>query len=563
MRLSLWLITACAILICNQQTSAIDLYVDPVNGNDTNDGASWQTALKTMTRASQLENGPGRISLGEGVFSVESGEVFPVTFTSTTEIRGVAPDKTFIAVGNPAETIIWGNQRLSVATICDVTFYSTLSGETNYDGWEPFVISVGGGDPLEEILHIRRVRFVGFVSWAGELVLIRRHGSYYDSFRGDTRIEKCAFVDCKGTLLATDEEDYCYLGDVEIADCLIQPSHSGSSSYRAGLHIGYSCSLNLVDCVIRASQGRGAFSMLGVLWGYNIENCVLENIRVRLFPDCTLSDGRIVGCTFKDSLLYFNGYDAYNWPSTCDLNIIASLFDGSSDIEVKNGSLESKYSWVPNPPVIHPSGSYYGYLNISASDPCFAKGPLGGSYLADISSGQAQNSPLLGNIPEQYTWYSRADGEWHAWPPTGSTTRTDGIPDEAPYDIGCHYPSVPPPPPAVGVRTDKAEYAAGEEMQAFMFYENRGVKVEGAVYFAFAPESLDWFAYWPSMTFVPTPWVEGTLYSGLAFPNLPPTTHTIPEGLAPGAHFWLGAVISADGAFASDIAVWPVEITGD
>ncbi|MBN1593552.1 MAG: hypothetical protein JW941_09960, partial [Candidatus Coatesbacteria bacterium] len=69
--------------------------------------------------------------------------------------------------------------------------------------------------------------------------------------------------------------------------------------------------------------------------------------------------------------------------------------------------------------------------------------------------------------------------------------------------------------------------------------------------------------YWPWMTFIPTPYVEGTLYSGISYPNLPSTTHTIPEGLAPGTYYWLGAVIASDGSFASDIAIWPVEINGE
>ena len=146
------------------------------------------------------------------------------------------------------------------------------------------------------------------------------------------------------------------------------------------------------------------------------------------------------------------------------------------------------------------------------------------------------------------------------WPPEGSTTRTDGVPDEPPYDIGYHYPSVPPPPPKVAIRTDRAEYAPGDEMTVSMSYENRGVKVEGAIYFAFGPESLDWLVFWPWMTVVPTPYFEGTLWSGVSYPNLPSTTHTIPDSLAPGGYLWLGAVLNADGSFASDIALRPVTI---
>ena len=190
-----------------------------------------------------------------------------------------------------------------------------------------------------------------------------------------------------------------------------------------------------------------------------------------------------------------------------------------------------------------------GEGNIS-DDPRFAFGPLGDCYLSCRASGQTVDSPCIDVGSNSAEFLNLAH----------LTTRTDGFPDTGVVDIGYHYPSVPPPPPKVEIETDRAEYAAGDEMTVSMSYENRGVKVEGAIYFAFGPESLDWLVFWPWMTFVPTPYFEGTLWSGVSYPNLPSTTHTIPESLAPGGYLCLGAVLNADGSFASDIALYPVTI---
>ncbi|MCD6327300.1 hypothetical protein J7M28_07085, partial [bacterium] len=146
--------------------------------------------------------------------------------------------------------------------------------------------------------------------------------------------------------------------------------------------------------------------------------------------------------------------------------------------------------------------------------------------------------------------------------PAGSTTRTDGVPDVARFDIGFHYPSVPPPAPSIWVETDRQDYAPGDEMTVSVGYENRGVRIEGAMYIAFGPESLDWLVYWPWMTFTPTSFAHGTFYSGLTYPNLGTTRHTLPEGLAPGRYFWLAAVLNADASLASDLNVWPITIAG-
>ncbi len=557
-RLALTTMIVAAVLVCVLASAGVllarDLYVDPINGDDANDGQSWQTALKTITRASELENGPGRISLGEGVFSVESGEVFPITLTQTTEIRGIAPDKTFIAVGYPPETIIWEDWEMPAATMSQLTFYSTLPGDADYDS-DAFLLSVNGAMLYDDLL-LRHVWFVGFVCWLSELSLIRTNC-------WDTRIEQCGFIDCKANLLGPDPPGpNSYLNHVSITGCLIQPTPGLSHRYGYGdLYIAEALGLTISDCIFRAASDQAVFFSYGGGRLPRVINCVWENIRFEYHTGWFDGEDPVLGgCTFRDSVFSFNGWYHRGYPGT---DIVASIFDAQSYIEIEEGVVSAEYSYIENPPILHYCGSFSDYgNNIVDGDPAFAAGPLGASYLANEESGQSRTSRCLDVIDLDWDppWWR---GFLSGWPPEGSTTRTDGVPDEWPYDIGYHYPSVPPPPPAVLVRTDRTEYAAGEEMQVFMSFENRGVKVEGAIYFAFGPESLDWLIYWPWMTFVPTPWAEGTLYSGVSYPNLPPTAHTIPDSLAAGGYLWLGAVLASDGAFASDIALWPVTISAD
>ena len=98
-------------------------------------------------------------------------------------------------------------------------------------------------------------------------------------------------------------------------------------------------------------------------------------------------------------------------------------------------------------------------------------------------------------------------------------------------------------------------------MVLFGGYENRGVKVEGAIYVAFGPQTLDWLVYWPSMGFDPVPVSEGIFYSGIALPTIPLDTFTVPDTLQLGEYTWLGLVLNSDGTLASDICVSPLTVS--
>ena len=83
-------------------------------------------------------------------------------------------------------------------------------------------------------------------------------------------------------------------------------------------------------------------------------------------------------------------------------------------------------------PQIHHSdveGGYAGEGNIDA-DPLFVDGPEGDCCLSQLAAGQPQDSPCLdAGISTLIS----------AWLNGYTTTRTDGVPDTAPDDIGYHY----------------------------------------------------------------------------------------------------------------------------
>jgi len=95
------LVTAVLFSVVCLSLPCLALYVDPVNGDDSNDGSSWGKALKTITKAGELSESldTTNVFLAEGVFSEDTGEVFPITLYNLESISGISRDKTVIDVG--------------------------------------------------------------------------------------------------------------------------------------------------------------------------------------------------------------------------------------------------------------------------------------------------------------------------------------------------------------------------------------------------------------------------------------------------------------------------------
>jgi len=542
LRPQFWALTCGVLLSVLTATPLCGIYVDPVNGDDANDGGSWDTALKTLTRAALIGDGRAPLYLAEGVLSDNSGEVFPIYFRhAPPAIIGVSSDATVIDAGT-SSTII-SELRRSDCTFQDLTFRRSADEGTPADAGPMIWLEI------DEKVRMTRVRFEGYRSGADPFSddhpIIALTGDWLSP--PDFSLFDCVFSDCDALWLAGDSVDFMKgFSKLTMDGCLFKGNfyRDAWGYYEVGFDITV-----ISNCRFLGSDAPSEIIFMTGSWPYSsgsfaMTNCLFDTFQLHLNNNTHQSWDNVVGCSFLNSEIkaYYSIYGQF----------LYCAFDSLSGLFVPSGGAELRSCCV----AFTPDDSLY-LTHCILEDPKFADGALGGGYLSARESGQPINSRCLSLIATGYSGWEGID-----WPTEGSTTRTDGVPDEAPYDIGYHYPSVPPPPPAAEVRTDRTRYAAGEEMTVYPSYNNRGVKVEGAIYFAFGPESLDWLIYWPWMTFVPTPWVEGTLYSGVSYPNLPPTTHTIPEGLTPGHYLWLGAVLNSDGAFASDIALWPVAFSG-
>ncbi|MGQ9870162.1 DUF1565 domain-containing protein [Leptodesmis sp.] len=64
------------------------LYVNPVTGNDSTGDGSDRTPFKTITQALQVAQPNSMIQLAPGTYSVETGEVFPITLRPRITIQG-------------------------------------------------------------------------------------------------------------------------------------------------------------------------------------------------------------------------------------------------------------------------------------------------------------------------------------------------------------------------------------------------------------------------------------------------------------------------------------------
>jgi len=510
------------VLIFCAVTPAINIYVDPINGNDANRGDSWLGPLKTITEASwRYERRSLVLHLAEGVFSPESGEIFPLIFFQSVTLEGISPEKTMIEPGTSATIIRWVGDSFVLSHLS--LLGESMPGAAKRD---QSMIKLSGGD-----VYIQYVHFMALQPRSRPILSLDLDMAMY--------LEDSMFIDCAGKWFDVGSESS---PDIMIERCVFMRSSLNNDADAPT----WPRSAWVADCRF---QGPGCLEGFDPSGGLFYINCAFEDYYLEIFSgEAVMHAGgtywprrEIIGCSFRNSTIQTHVYQGVDFEYCA--------FDPESELDIVDGSASvwgSCSSFTDDDP-----NDNFGLRGGIQADPMFVDGPLGGCYLSNSASGQMFSSPCLSWPIERY----------RGWPPEGMTTRTDGAPDEAPFDIGYHYPSVPPPPPKVAIRTDRAEYAAGDEMTVSMSYENRGVKVEGAVYFAFGPESLDWLVFWPWMTFVPTPFAEGTLWSGVSYPNLLSTSHTIPDSLAPGGYLWLGAVLNANGTFASDIALRPVSIT--
>lgn len=129
-------------------------------------------------------------------------------------------------------------------------------------------------------------------------------------------------------------------------------------------------------------------------------------------------------------------YSINSSPTVVNSILWADTAGTGPEIYLASGSIQVEYSDV--------QGGWTGVGNIDA-DPRLVEGPLGDSYLSHIAAGQPQQSPCVDA------------GDPSAAVPEG-TTRTDGVPDLLPIDMGYHHELNRPPNLADQADTTVAEY---------------------------------------------------------------------------------------------------------
>lgn len=137
---------------------------------------------------------------------------------------------------------------------------------------------------------------------------------------------------------------------------------------------------------------------------------------------CTWSNAKLFRNTFTENMAKAGGAISSHdsWPSVVNSILWGDTAEVDFEIYVfeSRGTVTARYSDV--------EGGWPGVGNIDA-DPLFVPGPLGEYYLSQMLAGQPIQSPCV-NTGDPYA--TQFDG----------TTRSDGITDYWPVDMGYHYP---------------------------------------------------------------------------------------------------------------------------
>ncbi|MBN1551739.1 DUF1565 domain-containing protein [bacterium] len=422
---------------CESDMSDItqNVYVKP-DGNDNNDGLSWDTAFKTITYASKViratETNPLTIFVASGTYSPsQTGEQFPIQLVQYVTLQGDHQSTTLLDAEQTKRGLMGYNS--SHATVKNVT----VTGGNADLGAGAYIRTASG-------IVFDRVTFSeNHASGAG--------GGIYSEGTNTFHLSRCTIsnnIACNGAGV------YVIRGNPRFTNSTL----SGNvASYNGGGFYLYDSDAYITNCLV--TNNDGGWDGGGIL--------------------CNESHPILLNCTFS-----LNNYYALAAPY-CSPHLTNCILWNDFG-EVYAASDPPTHSRVPIITYSLIEGGYSGSGNIDA-DPMFVAGCYGDYFLSQTLSGQETDSPCIdhGSDLAENIRFNSGSGEMGM---DQTTTRTDLLPDSDRVDMGFHYfspygatptpdhskPTPPLAPVGVDLVLSQTIFAPGDHFLLEIIFHNPG-----------------------------------------------------------------------------------------
>ncbi|HPQ39715.1 MAG TPA: right-handed parallel beta-helix repeat-containing protein, partial [bacterium] len=401
-----------------------DVYV-AADGDDANDGLSWDNPFQTLQRAASAVVGtvehPVTIHVENGVYSPsQTGEIFPVAMLDFVRIQGEDPDFTILDAEQTSPVFFAAfDDYCSVSGIHATNGMNGLRALQSSPLFQNCRITAGAGSGVDSRqgsldmvdTEVSTHGLNGFSIYGTRVNLTNcavedngRHGIYgsgCDLFLSGCSIRQNHAVDDGGGMSLSEST-------AELAGCRIMDNTADASG--GGIHCTRETTLILNNCIIAnntaGDDGGGLY-------------CVFDSI-------ITMAHSTITGNTSVRSgggiSLVFD----------CIFTATDCILWGDEPSEIRE--FESPDMTITFCDI---QGGQAGTGNIDA-DPRFISGPMGNYYLSQIEAGQGWDSPCInaGSIPATDACFQMAHGSICM---DSMTTRTDQVTDDGTVNIGAHY----------------------------------------------------------------------------------------------------------------------------
>jgi hypothetical protein len=196
---------------------------------------------------------------------------------------------------------------------------------------------------------------------------------------------------------------------------------------------GVSASPTIRNCIIENNMGNGGGGGIAIRGGSpEFTNCLVRNNQTLHYNGAGMvlfnASPTILNCTFEGNAAGGHGGGIGIWDNNCQPQIHDSIFWGNTpdNIRLYGGptNIDAYYSCIE-----FGANEFWFRTGCIDTDPFFATGTDGVSYLSQMNSGQSIDSPCVDTADPM----TSAPG----------TTRTDGLKDSGIADMGFHF-AVPP-----------------------------------------------------------------------------------------------------------------------